>query len=367
MEMHDEVSKHFQDIGFHQYEKKIYDQDQLLNISKALNSDLNIDSLIGTILDNCLAQAQTAMAGIFLQPGVEHSDFILQSNAIGFDVPEGSELRINSKHPVIDYLARNPRNYRPRTAEISELFEEMSGDETDIEFLNRLNEMSRNMLLIPMYAKGKVNGIIILGGKNGGEGYEASEKDFLLNLASIAAIAVENAKLYELATVDMMTRLKIHHFFQTRLREEIETAREEDRPLSLLLTDIDHFKKFNDTYGHQLGDLVLIAVAGVLIKKASPRDVPSRYGGEEFALILPGTDLNRAENIAEDIRRAVEKLEVDNPTDAGDKKLKVTISIGVAQFNKEIDSENKDLIGRCDKALYAAKHAGRNRVELSQV
>ena len=194
----------------------------------------------------------------------------------------------------------------------------------------QLSRLSDRLLLIPLKAKGRINGILIMGPKSDGEEYLAEEKAFLSDLASLAAIAVENARLYELATVDMMTKLKIHHFFQTRLREEMELARETGQPLSLLLTDIDHFKKFNDTYGHQIGDLVLKEVAKVLITAAKGKDLAARYGGEEFSLIAPGRDLETALAIAEKYRERIEKLNVKNPTDKGDKILKVTVSVGVA-------------------------------------
>ena len=144
----------------------------------------------------------------------------------------------------------------------------------------------------------------------------------------------------------------------------IEIARETGQPLSLLLTDIDHFKKFNDTYGHQIGDLVLKEVAKVLISTAKGKDIAARYGGEEFAMIAPGRNLEAARVVAEKYRERIEKLTVKNPSNKGEKQLKVTVSVGVATFDPGADHENKHLIERTDQALYAAKHAGRNRVEI---
>lgn len=160
--------------------------------------------------------------------------------------------------------------------------------------IKQLSKLNEGLLLVPLKAKGRINGILVMGPKSDGEAYLAEEKAFLSDLASLAAIAVENARLYELATVDMMTKLKIHHFFQTRLREEMELARETGQPLALLLTDIDHFKKFNDTYGHQIGDLVLKEVAKVLINIARGKDLAARYGGKSFLSIAPGRDLDTA-------------------------------------------------------------------------
>lgn len=346
---------------YEQYEKKIYDQKQLIFISKALNSNLDLSSLIESILNISLAQSQTFQVGVYLKPDVERHEFVLNENSIGFDVEEHLHYILGEKSAFIQGINSSSRG----TFTFAELEEinNANGNSSDEE-MDQLRTLSDNLLVIPLRARGKVNGIIILGPKTSGEPYLSSELDFLADLASIAAIAVENARLYELATTDMMTRLKIHHFFQTRLREEMEECRENGIPVSLLMTDIDHFKKFNDTYGHQQGDVVLKEVAGVLINLARSLDLPARYGGEEFAMILPKTRLEEAGRIAEKIRSAVEKLRVKNHTDTGEKTLNVTTSVGVAECNPETDLDNKSLIQRCDDALYEAKHNGRNRVEI---
>lgn len=212
-------------------------------------------------------------------------------------------------------------------------------------------------LLIPLNSRERVAGIIMLGQKANEEDYTEEEKGFLLTLSSIAAVAVENARLYELATVDLKTRLKIHHYFQTRLREEIERAKRLKIPLSLLITDIDHFKKFNDKYGHQTGDFVLKNVASVLLANIRTYDIAARFGGEEFTVILPNTPIKKAQTIGNRIRREIEKSVFISEQG----ELKVTISVGVAQLDPDNENGNNDLIEKADKALYQAKDAGRNR------
>ena len=190
--------------------------------------------------------------------------------------------------------------------------------------------------------------------------FTESEKEYLLNIASLAGIAIQNAYLYELATTDMMTKLKLHHFFQNALIEEKERAISFSTPLSLIMLDIDHFKKFNDTYGHQAGDVVLKNVAAVLKENCRQIDVVARYGGEEMSVILPNTDIESAAAVAERIRKSISELRIDYQGQI----LSVTVSLGVTQFNNETDRETRDIIEKADQALYVSKEGGRNRVSL---
>ncbi len=305
------MSKKKEDSGsFEQlehYEKKIYDQKQLLEISKALNSTLDYNYLIDAILNICLAQLQTLNAAIYLAPDVDADHFTLDSSHKGFDISD-KDMKLK--------------------------------------------------MIIPLNAKGKVNGLLVLGEKMTMTDFLESEKDFLTILASLAGVAVENSRLYELSTVDMMTQLKIHHYFQSKLREEMDRCRKKGTKLALLFTDIDKFKVFNDTHGHQAGDVVLIEVAKKLIQSARKNDIPARYGGEEFCVVMPGADLQEGFEMGEKIRKAVEAQVVENPN--GGDPLRVTISVGVTEFYPT-DKNNKELIERADKALYQAKHGGRNQ------
>ena len=161
-----------------------------------------------------------------------------------------------------------------------------------------------------------------------------------------------------MATLDRMTRLYIHHYFQERLLEEIRRCSRKKSPLSLIMCDIDHFKKFNDDYGHQQGDRVLKEVAKIFKSSLRSVDIPARYGGEEFAVILPETELKAASVIAERLRSKVEEYEFPGQ----DKPLHVTVSLGVAQYNEKIDKTREDFIKRTDIALYKAKNDGRNLI-----
>jgi two-component system, cell cycle response regulator len=161
-----------------------------------------------------------------------------------------------------------------------------------------------------------------------------------------------NAKLEALASTDGLTNLRNHRAFQEALAREVKLARREHQPLSVILLDVDHFKQYNDTYGHPAGDAVLQYVASLLIECSRETDVIARYGGEEFVALLPNTDEVGAQQVAERMRQAIEV--------EGWAKRQVTASFGFAMLLPE--QSPADLIEAADQALYISKAEGRNRV-----
>lgn len=173
-----------------------------------------------------------------------------------------------------------------------------------------------------------------------------------------------NTKLREMVSRDGLTGLYNHRHFQEVLRKEVDEAVRYRRPLTLVLFDIDFFKKVNDGYGHPAGDAVLKHIAGYVAGAVRSSDVVARYGGEEFALILPETDSRNAAVLAERIRRGVEAMEI--PAGAPT-PLRVTISMGLCTLrDMDTDSGPGQLVEAADKALYAAKHGGRNRIAVAR-
>jgi len=161
------------------------------------------------------------------------------------------------------------------------------------------------------------------------------------------------------ALTDPLTGIPNRKFFDTRLREAARDAMETGEPLSLLIIDIDHFKQFNDTYGHQLGDQVLRLVARTLTDSVKGRDTPARYGGEEFGIVLPQTRLQHAHGLADQIRRTITRRHIIR-RDTGDDFGTITLSIGVSCYRP--GEKLLEFIRRADAALYEAKRAGRDRV-----
>ena len=191
--------------------------------------------------------------------------------------------------------------------------------------------------------------------------FTPTEIELLNTFASLAAQAIGNARLYvqvqEQARTDALTGLNNRGEFQRQLEDEVERSRRYNRPFSLLILDIDHFKNINDSYGHPAGDEVLRALAARLREQSRPVDQVARYGGEEFVVILTETAGEGALAVAERLRAAVADSAV---AVTGGRTITVTISIGVATFPADAGS-GTELIAAADAALYAAKQGGRNR------
>jgi len=182
------------------------------------------------------------------------------------------------------------------------------------------------------------------------------------------AICIENAinlgRLKRQGLTDTLTAVNNRRFFDQRLKEELERAARDGIQLTCLLLDVDFFKRVNDSYGHQVGDQVLREVAGLIRAQLRGSDVLSRYGGEEFAALLSRSGTAEAGEVAERIRHSVEThtFTVDDG-----QTFRVTISIGVATYNPQASTVTEKmpggvLVGHADRALYAAKSAGRNKV-----
>ncbi len=197
-----------------------------------------------------------------------------------------------------------------------------------------------------------------------GSGFDDTEYELFSYLTGQAAVSIENVDLHEIvqmqAVTDELTGLfNLRHFHET-LDGEIERSRRFGTDVGLAMLDIDDFKQVNDTYGHQQGDVVLLEVGRVLRGLSRDIDEPARYGGEEMAVVLPQTDLNGAELLAERMRAAIEALEIKRLD--GEGVLRVTASFGVASL-PACASDKDGLIAEADAALYRAKRAGKNRTE----
>ncbi len=170
-----------------------------------------------------------------------------------------------------------------------------------------------------------------------------------------------NKRLEELSNTDGLTKLYNRRYFMELLELEFQRARRYESNLAFVMIDIDHFKDFNDTYGHLLGDRILVEIAAILQENLRIHDIVGRYGGEEFALLTPETDQRGALVVAERYRRRIEDFVLME----GNRNLKVTISLGIAFCPHAQINSVDDLIRLADNALYKAKRNGRNRVELA--
>ena len=212
-----------------------------------------------------------------------------------------------------------------------------------------------SILCIPLVANDESIGVINITNKEGSEGFSEEDQKLILAMGSQAAAAIHRAKLYNLAIKDELTGLYIRRFFTHRLQEEIRRANRYKLTFSLIMIDIDHFKDVNDTFGHAIGDKALIFLARKMEAALRGPDVPCRYGGEEFIILLPETGVKEAKLVAERLRSELEKNKV------AEMGRPITISLGVSTFPQH-GEEATELMNAADMALYAAKEEGRNRV-----
>jgi diguanylate cyclase (GGDEF)-like protein len=173
-----------------------------------------------------------------------------------------------------------------------------------------------------------------------------------------AELVSANAELQRLTQIDPLTEVANRRHLANRLEEEFMRSRRYERPLSLGMLDIDHFKRLNDTFGHPAGDHALVHVAAVIKQTLRCHDFIARYGGEEFVLLLPETAADRAVPACERVRASVERTEIW----LDDRRMQVTVSIGVASLPHQLLETPNELIALADTALYDAKFTGRNRV-----
>ncbi len=227
----------------------------------------------------------------------------------------------------------------------------------------RLLRLVDGALVAPLLHQQQLVGVLVLGPKANGRSFPGDEVEMLALLAHHVATVLENARLFEAVTDDGLTGLLRREAILERLGLELQRAQRHQRPLTVGMLDLDHFKQVNDRHGHLAGDGLLRAVAQALRTEIRTSDSIGRYGGEEFLLVLPETDLEGARQVADKLRRTVAEVEVEAEDGA---RMRTTLSTGLAslwetpQLNGTMPQA---LIAAADQALYRAKSAGRNRVE----
>ncbi len=247
-------------------------------------------------------------------------------------------------------------------------------DDKIFELLKCLNNKSEYVLtpdrkigLFPLISENKLLGCVVT--KSTDNILSEKEISYLEQLTNQAATTINRANVYaeilKHATLDALTGFYNRRQLEERIKQEVSGAKRQKRNLCTIMTDIDYFKNVNDTYGHAAGDLALKNVSSVIKHQLRDYDIAGRYGGEEFAIILPYTKIEEAQMVAQRLRRAVENTKIDISkvnTDTDEKIIGVTISLGISEY-KTGDNE-KTLLQKADKALYKAKESGRNRAEV---
>lgn len=232
---------------------------------------------------------------------------------------------------------------------------------------SREEDAARSLCSVPLQVRGTVLGVLNVNHKRSGDPFTSSDLKLLMALGSLAAISIQNARTYQNAITDRLTNLYNYGYFREQLERFLETARQEESTVSMIMFDIDHFKNFNDVNGHDLANVALVGVSSLCVSNSRQQgdrmpDLVARYGGEEFMILLQGISKTDAYLTAERIRKQVEGTHYEGGQNQPMGKL--TISMGVANFPEDAD-QSEALIKAADQALYKAKRSGRNNVQLA--
>ena len=217
-------------------------------------------------------------------------------------------------------------------------------------------------IIVPIKGLSGLYGMILFGPKILAEEYNKQEIDYIDKLMKFTSVGIQNNIHYEHSVKDSKTGLYNHNFFVSRTNEELARCRRNKQSFSLIVMDIDNFKSFNDRYGHLAGDEVILCLADRLKHTLREGDILSRFGGEEFTVLLPETERKEAFTTAERLRTEVEKMDVLY----NDITLKITISLGVSTYDWVENLTEKTMIERADEALYKSKKRGRNQTTAFQ-
>ncbi|MDD3237261.1 MAG: sensor domain-containing diguanylate cyclase [Candidatus Gastranaerophilales bacterium] len=334
--------------------KSLHNLSILYNISQAVNFIDDLKGLIQVILGKALETIDAEKGSLMLY---DYTDNTLQVKVVyGLNDPK-HEFDINNGVIECTKLKANEGIAGKVFAEKRSIITNLGQNDPRFSKANISANVS-SLICVPLVAKGEAIGVINITNKKNNRLFNKQDLEFIEALANQAAIAIDNAKLYELATKDGLTKLYIYRHFYSLLETELKRAKRYRHVLSLLMMDIDNFKSINDTYGHLIGDRVLKEIAATIKNTVRNIDVPARYGGEEFTVILPETTSKDARIIAERLRQNIAKIAI--PLDEAT-TIKPTISIGIAEFPTNAENE-KELIDLADKALYKAKNDGKNCV-----
>ena len=341
------------------YEKQVYDLKQLLEISRSLCTTFELEKLIESILYITMAQMRVLGAGIFTRQSLDQKNYELGKNYTGFEVSLDSDFFINCGGNLAKFLQESDTCYT-----IEDLEKLVGSDDCDLKILKKL----KPTLIVPLNLKKRLVGIMVLGERICIDGrncaYSNYEREEVIMLSSLSAVAISNAFLLEQSATDMMTHLKLRHYFFNILSDRMDLAKVHGESICVLMIDIDHFKNFNDQYGHACGDYVLQQVASMIKESIRPSDIASRYGGEEFTVMLSDTQMSCALKVAKRILDNICEDEIIYE----DKKLHVTVSIGVAAFDPASSNvlTASDLVKLADQAMYISKKNGRNKISYLQ-
>mgnify|MGYP002397440610 CR=1 FL=1 len=324
---------------------------RIVEVAKAAVSTLELDVVLMTILQSCMEVMDTPAGSIALYDEADRQVTLAAHAGLSEKLVAKDRWRVKEgglTHKILDK---------------GELF--IVEDTENAEFFNNplaLEEGIRSLIAVPLKIGAKIVGILYVDDFQP-RTYPEYRLRTLRVLSSFAAMCIDNARLHfrtrKLACTDGLTGLYNHRQFKEFFDREMNRATRLTRPLSLAMLDVDDFKAFNDEYGHAIGDQVLVKVADLINEHLRSADLPCRYGGEEFAIILPDTDQEEAVVVAERLRKVIEEEATNGLSEEVNRNI--TVSIGLSSYPKD-GRKMEFLLKIADDLLYGAKRLGKNKV-----
>jgi len=321
----------------------------LYNIGRAINYLTDINSLLEYILSQAIKISNAEKGSIMI--------YDPDSNQLNIRLLTGLENK-----PIQDKINRNDvecMSFKPGEGVAGRVF--LTGKpiilndiRTDPSFIKNDSSFVTSIACIPMLVHGEVLGVVNLTNNQDSHGFGLEETEMLNAIADQAAVALDKAKLWEMAFTDSLTGLYDRRYFKIKLDDEFQRAKRYNKPFSIVMADLDNFKNINDSFGHAEGDKALTKIGNYLQESIRTVDLVARYGGDEFVLFFPEKDKDAAFNLSERLRKKISQIELV-------KSSKITISLGIASFPTD-GEDAEDLIKKADSAMYYAKQMGGNKI-----
>jgi len=322
----------------------------LLSFSSKMGNILNLNELTNEMLPAVTKALHITQAKLLFQD-MSSGDFVVQFTYPEVEGESVNEFELSADNPIAAWMVKENA---PLGLDQIDSFPELKGLwQAEKEQLTATNLG----LLCPIKSRDRLVGILALGKKRSNALYTHEDLELVMSIANQAGILIENAQLYAQATIrantDGLTGLYNHRHFHKRLEQEIARGSRFGTMFSLIMLDVDHFKVYNDNYGHLAGDQILRKIANHISSSIRSVDMAFRYGGEEFAIILPEAHVDDAFKVAERIRKIIESKMASSP-------MPITVSLGVANWPSD-GLMREEVIACADASLYRAKQTGRNR------